>query len=63
MAKFPVALGDSQLSFDMSDAAAYYGVPPDVVPKRTRMGQSEWLRKMRRAEEAEPLFRHHGHDL
>jgi DNA (cytosine-5)-methyltransferase 1 len=36
----PVAQGDSRLlSFDMSDAALYYGVPPDVVPKRTRLGQ------------------------
>jgi DNA (cytosine-5)-methyltransferase 1 len=35
----PVAQGDSRLlSFDMSDAALYYGVPPDVVPKRTRVG-------------------------
>jgi DNA (cytosine-5)-methyltransferase 1 len=36
----PVAQGDSRLlSFDMSDAAARYGVPPDVVPKRIRVGQ------------------------
>ena len=35
-----VAQGDSRLlSFDMSDAAARYGVPPDVVPKRIRRGQ------------------------
>jgi DNA (cytosine-5)-methyltransferase 1 len=35
----PVAQGDcSLLSFDMSDAAAHYGVPSDVVPKRTRIG-------------------------
>jgi DNA (cytosine-5)-methyltransferase 1 len=33
----PVAPGDaSLLSFTMSDAAAHFGVPPDVVPKRTR---------------------------
>jgi hypothetical protein len=36
----PVAQGDPRLlSFDMSDAAAHYGVRSDVVPKRTRMGQ------------------------
>jgi DNA (cytosine-5)-methyltransferase 1 len=36
----PVAQGDPDLiSFDMSDAAAHYGVPADVVPKRIRMGQ------------------------
>ena len=36
----PVALGHPNLiAFDMSDAAAHYGVPPDVVPKRIRMGQ------------------------
>ena len=35
-----VASGDSRLlSFDMSDAAAHYGVRPDVVPKRTRRRQ------------------------
>jgi DNA (cytosine-5)-methyltransferase 1 len=33
----PVAPGDeSLLSFTMSDAAAHFGVPPDVVPKRIR---------------------------
>jgi len=36
----PVAQGDSRLlSFNMSDAAAHYGVPSDVVPKRIRLGQ------------------------
>jgi len=36
----PVAQGDPGLiSFNMSDAAAHYGVPADVVPKRVRMGQ------------------------
>lgn len=36
----PVAQGDSSLlSFGMSEAAAHYGVPSDVVPKRTRAGQ------------------------
>lgn len=36
----PVAQGDSRLlSFGMSEAAAHYGVPSDVVPKRTRAGQ------------------------
>ncbi len=36
----PVAQGDSRLlSFGMSEAAAHYGVPPDVVPKRTRAGK------------------------
>lgn len=35
----PIAEGDSRLlSFGMSDAAAHYGVPPDVVPKRMRVG-------------------------
>jgi DNA (cytosine-5)-methyltransferase 1 len=35
-----VAQGEPRLlSFNMSDAAAYYGVRPDVVPKRIRMGQ------------------------
>ncbi|MGC9945779.1 MAG: DNA cytosine methyltransferase [Bryobacteraceae bacterium] len=35
---WPVAPGDARLlSFDMSEAAAHYGVRPDVVPKRTRM--------------------------
>lgn len=35
-----VAQGNPDLiSFDMSDAAAHYGVPADVVPKRIRMGQ------------------------
>jgi|ERR1700733_2777820 len=34
----PVAQGNSRLlSFHMSDAAAHYGVAPDVVPKRIRM--------------------------
>ena len=33
-----VTQGDTRwLSFDMSEAAAHYGVPPDVVPKRIRM--------------------------
>jgi DNA (cytosine-5)-methyltransferase 1 len=33
----PVAQGNARLlSFDMSEAAAHYGVRPDVVPKRTR---------------------------
>jgi DNA (cytosine-5)-methyltransferase 1 len=36
----PVAQGDDRLlSFNMSDAAEHYGVRPDVVPKRIRMGQ------------------------
>jgi DNA (cytosine-5)-methyltransferase 1 len=36
----PVSQGDSRLlSFGMSEAAAHYGVPSDVVPKRTRAGQ------------------------
>jgi DNA (cytosine-5)-methyltransferase 1 len=36
----PVVLGDSRLlSFNMSDAAAHYGVPPDVIPKRIRVGE------------------------
>jgi DNA (cytosine-5)-methyltransferase 1 len=36
----PVAKGDSRLlSFGMSEAAAHYGVPSDVVPKRIRVGQ------------------------
>lgn len=36
----PVAQGDSRLlSFGMSEAAAHYSVPSDVVPKRTRAGQ------------------------
>ena len=36
----PTALGDPDLlAFNMSDAAAHYGVPADVVPKRIRMGQ------------------------
>jgi DNA (cytosine-5)-methyltransferase 1 len=36
----PVAQGDSRLlSFGMSEAARHYGVPSDVVPKRTRAGQ------------------------
>ena len=35
----PVAQGDSRLlSFGMAAAAAYYGVPSDVVPKRIRVG-------------------------
>jgi DNA (cytosine-5)-methyltransferase 1 len=35
----PLAPGDSRLlSFDMSAAAAHYGVRPDVIPKRTRVG-------------------------
>jgi hypothetical protein len=39
-AESPVAQGDARLlSFDMSDAAAHYGVPRDVVPKRIRMGK------------------------
>jgi len=34
----PIGLGDDRLlSFDMSDAAAKYGVKTDVVPKRKRM--------------------------
>jgi len=35
----PVVLGDSRFSFNMSDAAAHYGVPPDVIPKRIRVGE------------------------
>lgn len=36
----PVLQADScLLSFDMSDAAAYYSVPADVVPKRVRNSQ------------------------
>ena len=36
----PVGQGDPRLlSFDMSDAAAHYGVPADVIPKRIRVGQ------------------------
>jgi DNA (cytosine-5)-methyltransferase 1 len=36
----PVRQGDSRLlSFDMSAAAAHYGVPSDTIPKRTRAGQ------------------------
>lgn len=36
----PVAQGDpSFIEFDMSGAAAHYGVPADVVPKRVRVGQ------------------------
>jgi DNA (cytosine-5)-methyltransferase 1 len=36
----PVAQGDARLlSFGMSEAAAHYGVPSDVVPKRTRAGR------------------------
>ena len=36
----PVPQGDSRLlSFGMSEAAEHYGVPSDVVPKRTRGGQ------------------------
>jgi len=36
----PIAQGDaSLLSFAMSEAAEHYGVRPDVVPKRIRMGQ------------------------
>jgi len=34
----PIELGDTRLlSFNMSEAAARYGVKPDVVPKRKRM--------------------------
>jgi DNA (cytosine-5)-methyltransferase 1 len=37
----PVAQGHSRLlSFAMSAAAAHYGVRPDVVPKRIRVGQT-----------------------
>jgi DNA (cytosine-5)-methyltransferase 1 len=36
----PVAQGDSRLlSFDMSEAAAHFGVPSDVIPKRIRLKQ------------------------
>lgn len=36
----PVAQGDSRLlSFDMSEAAAHYGVPHNTVPQRIRKGQ------------------------
>lgn len=36
----PITQGDSRLlGFGMSDAAAHYGVPSDVVPKRTRARQ------------------------
>jgi DNA (cytosine-5)-methyltransferase 1 len=38
------------LSFGMSDAAAHYGVPPDVVPKRIRVGQG--ARRMAKKEPA-----------
>ncbi len=35
----PVVQGNEHLlSFDMSAAATHYGVPPDVIPKRIRMG-------------------------
>ncbi len=35
----PVVQGEARLlSFGMSEAAAHYGVPSDVVPKRTRAG-------------------------
>jgi DNA (cytosine-5)-methyltransferase 1 len=38
----PVAQGEVDLlSFGMSEAAAHYGVPSDVVPKRTRAGQGD----------------------
>ena len=37
--KEPVTTGDPNLlSLGMSEAAAYYGVRPDVIPKRTRVG-------------------------
>ncbi len=36
----PMAKGDPRLlSFGMSEAAEHYGVPSDVVPKRTRVGR------------------------
>jgi DNA (cytosine-5)-methyltransferase 1 len=35
----PLQLGDSALlALDMSEAAAKYGVPADVIPKRIRPG-------------------------
>jgi DNA (cytosine-5)-methyltransferase 1 len=38
----PLAQGDSRLlSFDMSAAAAHYGVRSDVIPKRIRMPQED----------------------
>jgi len=38
----PIAQGDSRLlSFHMSDAAAHFGVAPDVVPKRIRMERGD----------------------
>lgn len=37
-----IRLGDPRLlSFNMSEAAAYYGVRPDVIPKRTRVARAE----------------------
>jgi DNA (cytosine-5)-methyltransferase 1 len=35
----PIDLGDpTLLALDMSQAASKYGVPADVIPKRTRVG-------------------------